>query len=69
MDELKPCPFCGGEASFKKHSFYYDKERSFSDNTYGISCNNCFAESYQFYQTKEKAIEAWNRRVEDGKKC
>ncbi len=63
MAELKPCPFCGGTARLKEHRFYYDKDSSFSDCSYGIRCSNCFAESYQFHQSKEKAIEAWNRRV------
>ena len=67
MAELKPCPFCGGTAKMKYHSFFNDKERAFSDHSYGVKCSVCFTESYQFYKSYEKAIEAWNRRAEDGK--
>ena len=63
--ELKPCPFCGGTAKIKTHSFFNSKEDCFADHSYGIRCSCCFAESYQFYTTEERAIEAWNRRAEE----
>lgn len=70
--ELKPCPFCGNEASIKA-----------AVKSYGITiwceCNNCHArtEGYcpdlenentsveNIERCKIKAIEAWNRRVSD----
>ena len=59
MAELKPCPFCGGEADIIDNEYYVD-----------VSCRNyrCrgFADSLMF-ESEEEAIEAWNRRVEDGK--
>ena len=59
---LKPCPFCGGEADVIEHRFYG------LDSSYGLRCEKCKAETYQFYESEEKAIEAWNRRAgEDGK--
>ena len=61
MAELKPCPFCGGEAKLEhlmKSSIVY--------------CGSCMASSKSIefspeYASDEKAIEAWNRRAEDGK--
>ena len=53
-DELKPCPFCGGEAEFE---YYWWQE------TVVIKCPKCGASSEpQFYENE--AIEAWNKRVE-----
>ena len=48
--ELKPCPFCGGEAGF------------YAETVHWINCKKCGAES-AYYETPEEAIEAWNRRV------
>ena len=59
---LKPCPFCGGEADVIEHRFYL------LDSSYGLCCKECKAETYQFYESEEKAIDAWNRRAgEEGK--
>ena len=49
-EELKPCPFCGGEAEI------------FESAICQIRCSNCNARSC--WNTKDKAIEAWNRRAE-----
>lgn len=64
MDELKPCPFCGGEAFL-----HFDAEtRAVHKNITGkeignwVTCKKCFAES-GYCHTTEAAIEAWNRRV------
>lgn len=61
--ELKPCPFCGGEAEMIKHSFWNERKHSYSDRTYSIKCCGCSVETYPFYDTKEKATESWNRRA------
>ena len=59
---LKPCPFCGGEANVIEHRFHG------LDSSYGVRCKECKAETHQFYESEEKAIEAWNRRAgEEGK--
>ncbi len=52
MEELKPCPFCGG------------KDLKFSKVYSWICCKNkeCQVEG-PMKRTEEKAIEAWNRRV------
>ena len=57
--KLKPCPFCGGEAVMLTHSFFNLNE------TFGVQCAVCEAETNQFYHTKEEAAEAWNRKVQD----
>lgn len=55
MIELKPCPFCGSEAEpVKAHTSY--------KTPYVIVCKACGASVGNFAETKEKAIEAWNRR-------
>lgn len=58
MDELKPCPFCGEIPRIIEHEFVD------SDNTYGIKCK-CGAQGFQFWETIDDAIEAWNRRVKN----
>ena len=60
MSELKllPCPFCGGEACMNEHVF------TGYSSTFGVVCLDCCAETRQFYDIKEEAITAWNRRAE-----
>lgn len=53
--KLKSCPFCGGFAGVIKDTY---------DTHYMIHCNNCDAKTKTFMQ-EEKAVEAWNRRVND----
>ena len=77
--ELKPCPFCGGEniefctCKELEDCANYEKCQSISFGDlqfmfYIIVCNKnkggCGASS-GYYPTKEKAIEAWNRRIKD----
>ena len=62
MIDLKPCPFCGGEAiivySAKRKDFYgRDIEGT------AIACDNCNATI--FFRSRRLAIEAWNRRAKD----
>ena len=59
--DLKPCPFCGGEADVIEHLFYEH------DSLYGLQCKKCKAKTYLFYESEEKAIEAWNRRAGEEK--
>ena len=79
MPELKPCPFCGGEAKIHTQPLY-------TENGVCVHCTKCNARSrfvlfdctYQQYHgeaniyiPKERAIgdvtELWNRRADDGK--
>ena len=60
VNDLKPCPFCGGEAYVKTW---------WGGGTIGryvnrVQCKKCRCNSGDWMQ-KPKAIEAWNRRVED----
>ena len=70
MAELKPCPFCGNKAS-TKHGHYnlFGAYGSVDDDRqwFGIYCFECgVSQPKRKYDTKGKAIEAWNRRAEDG---
>lgn len=79
-NQLKPCPFCGGEAIFNMREL---------DESYGarigfwIMCTKCHAtnpdskgvvtvrigsngEMYTERDDRPKAIEVWNRRPENG---
>ena len=66
MDELKPCPFCGGEAAIVHQA--RRKVRGLEKYVYGncVYCTNCDAE---IFSSINKATEMWNRREggQDGK--
>jgi Lar family restriction alleviation protein len=49
-EELKPCPFCGGNAILYAAGIPY------------VRCDNCGTQTTA-YQTPDHAITAWNRRV------
>ena len=64
MAELKPCPFCGGEASYKtlpRRKFPFHKLDQYSY----VRCELCNATSRVAF-TMEDARIAWNRRAKDG---
>lgn len=54
MNELKPCPFCGGKTITFERDEYTD--------TYVFRCHDCEAAVWQYYGVVDKAIAAWNRR-------
>lgn len=61
-ENLKPCPFCGGEAEF----FCQRNEFGRVNPLYSVRCSLChigtvLSESV----SKERAIADWNRRVTD----
>ena len=58
--QLNPCPFCGGEAEIIKE---YDCMACIT--IYFIECSKCKASLYGG-ANKEKEIEKWNRRVNNG---
>lgn len=59
--ELKPCPFCG-EAKLIAECNEIDDEAG--ENWHYIRCANCSVTS-GYYNTREIAIDAWNRRAVD----
>ena len=54
MRELKPCPFCGGEAEIEMDDCWYWN--------YHVFCQECKIGT-DYYDTADEAIEAWNRRA------
>lgn len=56
---LKPCPFCGGQATVQEYPIAYCK------TTYFVKCTNCYARSNSYLANPASAVEAWNRRVND----
>ena len=68
MAELKPCPFCGGEA--KTHvCAELDNEvlKIIYGDKIGVHCGKCGIATLPF-TTEAEAIDAWNRRTEDGER-
>ena len=59
MSELKPCPFCGGEATLTKEQgrFFVSCEND--------DCGVVVETRLWVSRTMEGAIEAWNRRADD----
>ena len=56
-NELKPCPFCGGEATIRQNDLNY----------YYVCCKKCPAEVGRYwYKRKQDAKNAWNRRSDNG---
>ena len=58
-NKLKPCPFCGGEP------YIQSRPTARKTKIYSVKCR-CGA-MFKFVDRRYKAIEAWNRRAEDGK--
>lgn len=52
--ELKPCPFCGGEAR------YYEGDR----DCHGVTCTKCTVKIYG-YANRRASKRAWNRRTDN----
>lgn len=66
--ELKPCPFCGGEAEelyIKRKKLFAKFFPPYTSHFAYIRCKVCVATSGLKW-TRENAIEAWNRRADNG---
>lgn len=61
MPELKPCPFCGGEAELEKRGM-------FEMTVFDVKCMDCRAIGCGG-NTAEKAVAAWNKRASDWIPC
>jgi len=73
LNELKPCPFCGGKAKLEDHRLIWV-----------VNCEKCEVamlgerapepedeedeDSIDWYYYKKSAVTAWNRRVNKGDK-
>ena len=55
--ELKPCPFCGGEADCNNAGFM-----KAGMPMWAVECLGCGAVT-DFFETEEDAARAWNRRM------
>ena len=64
-EKLKPCPFCGGEASLSVDTeAVRDTENKLW--AYQITCNKCCATTGLCW-SEELAIKAWKRRAHEQK--
>lgn len=69
MSELKPCPFCGGEARIQ---YGYPNQQKQGRRMVFVKCRECKAKTETVYQLpfvawndcKRWAIAAWNRRAD-----
>ena len=61
MSDLKPCPMCGSPASVMKTVFGWFAECNKNGHIHNVGT---FGGTFQ--ETKEAAIEDWNRRVKNG---
>lgn len=73
MDELKPCPFCGGKAAVNTIRYAADSETAKLNGQtlfYGVNCISCGTNNLGLvgHKTEESAIAAWNRRATDGQR-
>ena len=82
MDKLKPCPFCGGAAELTNSNAYGSpivfvrcakcKARTpymWIDHPRMKAAGLDESTRYTEEQAEAKAIEAWNRRANDGEKA
>lgn len=61
-EELKPCPFCAGEAGIAHNAIRttIDGRRITGTCVYCTICN-----AQMFYRSNKLAIESWNRRAKE----
>lgn len=53
ITKLKPCPFCGGEATVE----------DCGNNQFFVRCIKCSINQDKLYTQKCDAVRAWNRRI------
>ncbi len=63
MNELKPCPFCGGEAIITEaHSYAATQTKGFVGFYVRCSGRDCSIRIGRVFKIKEKAMFSWNTR-------
>ena len=60
IGELKPCPFCGGEAGYAKAGWFKGTPSEYADWVM-IICERCLC-STESYESIEELAELWNKR-------
>lgn len=60
-NELKPCPFCGGEATIINAQQPFERRRKLF-----ATCTVCGVEMPRIARSMKEAKEAWNRRTDNG---
>lgn len=62
-ERLLPCPFCGGEAEHKMYLWGHNTKSNEPIWRFYAYCMRCGAMTDNMFETKNKAIQAWNKRV------
>lgn len=62
MNELKPCPFCGGNKISSYLVDWKDGGKYYKPN-WAIGCLECGAGFNDIFESKEHAIDRWNQRT------
>lgn len=61
MEELMPCPFCGGRALMHRRA-YCDASGAVAKEAYQVSCRDCGAKGPECWDERA-AAERWDRRA------
>lgn len=67
MGNLKPCPFCGGEADLVTGTY---RDGGYLENTAYVQCEDCGMRTYEFHECETAevvqgfAADVWNMRTE-----
>ena len=60
MNELLPCPFCGGEASV-----FLDANTILGQIMYKVHCKNGCCSQNSLFFNKQECFDAWNTRTKE----
>jgi Lar family restriction alleviation protein len=65
--DIRPCPFCGGEAKVFRDPFFVNVDGETTTDRYQVLCIDCNVSTW-YYDTEQAAIDAWNKRVTNEQK-